>query len=119
MSDRAALMPEIFAVTPPVSAKSSNKFFCIGYQWRVQDFPERGAPTPKIIIFCKYFAKNCMKMKEFGPPGAHVPGTPLRSTNGYPGVSIKVTLTSHQKECIPVGASVAISRDHLPSVLSA
>ena len=28
-----------------------------------------GAPTPKIAIIFHIFAKNCMKMKEFGPPG--------------------------------------------------
>ena len=22
------------------------------------------------LLFCKVFAENCMKMKEFGPPGA-------------------------------------------------
>ena len=42
----------------------------------------RGAPTPKVGLFCKLFAKNCMKMKEFGYPRegwgrARVPGTPL------------------------------------------
>ena len=26
----------------------------------------RGAPTPKVGIFFQLFAKNCMKMKEFG-----------------------------------------------------
>ena len=46
-------------------------------QWRIQDFPQWGAPTPKIVIIFQIFAKNCMKMKEFGPPGgARVPGTP-------------------------------------------
>ena len=39
------------------------------YQWRIQDFPEGGAPIPKLGLFCKFFAENCMKMKEFGPPG--------------------------------------------------
>ena len=38
-------------------------------QWRIQDFPQGGAPTPKIAIIYQIFAKNCMKMKEFGPPG--------------------------------------------------
>ena len=38
-------------------------------QWRIQDFPQGGAPTPKIAIIFQIFAKNCMKMKEFGPPG--------------------------------------------------
>ena len=28
-----------------------------------------GAPTPKLGLFCNFFAENCMKMKEFGPPG--------------------------------------------------
>ena len=39
-------------------------------------FLRGGAPTPKILLFCRYFAENCMKMKEFGPPGACVPGAP-------------------------------------------
>ena len=46
-------------------------------QWRIQDFPEGGAPTPKVGLFFQLFAENCMKMKEFGPPGgARVPGAP-------------------------------------------
>ena len=32
-------------------------------------FPPGGAPTPKIAIIFHIFAENCMKMKEFGPPG--------------------------------------------------
>ena len=48
-------------------------------QWRIQNFPEGDAPTPKILLFCKYFAENCMKMKEFGPPGTGAPGTPMMS----------------------------------------
>ena len=38
-------------------------------QWRIQDFPQGGAPTPKSAIIFQFFAENCMKMKEFGPPG--------------------------------------------------
>ena len=38
-------------------------------QWRIQDFPQGGAPTPKIAIIFQIFVENCMKMKEFGPPG--------------------------------------------------
>ena len=55
------------------------------YQWRIQDFPQGGAPIPKLGLFCQFFAENCMKMKEFGPPGgARVPGAPpLRSANVY------------------------------------
>ena len=46
-------------------------------QWRIQDFPQGGAPTPKIAIIFHFFAENCMKMKEFGlPGGARVPGAP-------------------------------------------
>ena len=59
-------------------------------QWRIQDFPEEGAPTPggggaltyNFAKFPKNFPKNCMKLKEFGPPGARVPRTPLRSATG-------------------------------------
>ena len=46
-------------------------------QWRIQDFPQGGAPTPRSAIIFQFFAENCMKMKEFGPPGgARVPGAP-------------------------------------------
>ena len=41
-------------------------------KWRIQDFPEVGAPTlggAQTYNFAK-FPKNCMKLKEFGPPGA-------------------------------------------------
>ena len=55
----------------------------ISDQWRIQDFPQGGAPTPKIAIIFQIFAENCMKMKEFGPPGggAARPWRPLRSAN--------------------------------------
>ena len=38
-------------------------------QWRIQGFPQGGGPTPKIAIIFQIFAENCMKMKQFGPPG--------------------------------------------------
>ena len=65
----------------------SNKFqVCkTSLQWRIQDFPQGGAPTPKIAIIFQIFAENCMKMKEFGPPGARVPGAPLRPGNALGG----------------------------------
>ena len=40
------------------------------------EFSLRGAPTPKVDVLTNFFAENCMKMKEFGPKGARVPGTP-------------------------------------------
>ena len=39
-------------------------------------FPQGGAPTPKIDILFQIFAENCMKMKEFGPPGGAHPWPP-------------------------------------------
>ena len=44
-------------------------------------FSPGGAPTPKIAIIFHIFAENCMKMKEFGPPGGGVPCAPLGSSN--------------------------------------
>ena len=38
-------------------------------QWRIQDFPQGGAPTPKSAIIFQFFPENCMKMKEFRAPG--------------------------------------------------
>ena len=46
--------------------------------WWIQDFPEVGAPTPKLGVLTYYFAKNCIKIKEFGPRGGTcTPGTPF------------------------------------------
>ena len=45
-------------------------------------FPRGGAPTPKIAIIFHLFTENCMKMKEFGPPGGGArPWRPLGSAN--------------------------------------
>ena len=49
-------------------------------QWRIQDFPEGVHQFPKVLLFFKFFAENCMEMKEFGP-GGRVPGAPLGSAN--------------------------------------
>ena len=44
-------------------------------QWRIQDFPEVGAPTFRRggghhhTIFARFVQKNWMKLKEFGPRG--------------------------------------------------
>ena len=41
-------------------------------QWRIQDFPEEGAPTPqggRQHTILPKFPKNHMKSKEFGLPG--------------------------------------------------
>ena len=50
-------------------------------QWRIQDFPDRGAPTPKMLIksilFGKISAENCMKMKEIGQEGERLPSAHL------------------------------------------
>ena len=50
----------------------------IRLQWRIQDFSDRAAKSQSgcaNLLFCKLFAKNCMKMKQFGPE-AHVQGAP-------------------------------------------
>ena len=51
------------------------------YQWRIQDFPEVGRQLSEGRGGCQHnilpnFPKNCMKLKEFGPPGS-VPRGPL------------------------------------------
>ena len=32
-------------------------------------FPRMVRQLPKVLLFFNIFAENCMKMKEFGPPG--------------------------------------------------
>ena len=49
-------------------------------------FSPGGCANSQIAIIFQIFAKNCMKMKVFGPPGGggpRVPGAPFRSANGY------------------------------------
>ena len=49
-------------------------------------FPRGGganSPGGRQHTILPYFPENCMKLKEFGPPGgARVPRTPLRSATG-------------------------------------
>ena len=48
-------------------------------------FSPGGAPTPKSAIIFQFFAENCMKMKEFGPPGGRTSlAPPLGSANAFP-----------------------------------
>ena len=44
-------------------------------------FPKRVRQLPNWNYFANFFAVNCMKMKEFGPPGGVSLAPPLRSTN--------------------------------------
>ena len=54
-------------------------------QWRIQDFPEEGTPTPggHQHTILPNFPKNCMKLKELGPQGVTRPRTPLRSATAF------------------------------------
>ena len=53
------------------STKPFRVLIPIRFQWRIQDFPQGGAPTPKSAIIFQFFAENCMKMKEFGLRGGN------------------------------------------------
>ena len=54
-------------------------FYC--YQWRIQDFPKEGAPTPRRgganIRFCQIFPKTAWIERIWTPRGARVPCAPL------------------------------------------
>ena len=72
-------------------------------QWRIQDFPQEGGPTPKIAIIFQIFAENCMKMKEFGPPGGASlvpPLDPPMSKNIIAGFR-KTGIYPHDPQVIP------------------
>ena len=68
-------------------------FFKLGFlqqYYSVADpgFSRGGAPTPKSAIIFHLFAKNCMKIKVFGPQdGTRIPGTPMGSKNAILGQS--------------------------------
>ena len=49
-------------------------FYC--YQWRIQDFPDRGHQPLNLgqkAIIWQDFTENCMRMKEIGPRGGMCP----------------------------------------------
>ena len=62
-------------------------------QWRIQDFPQEGAPTRKNLLFSRFFAENCMKMKEFGPPGGGGGARPWRPPLDPPMYQALLSLT--------------------------
>ena len=59
-------------------------FICVTKSVADPGFSRVGCANSQIGIILQFFAENCMKMKEFGPPGegARVPGAPLRSAKG-------------------------------------
>ena len=64
--------------SPPPSPPTPRQIFNTS-QWRIQDFPKEGVPTPRghQHTILPNFPKKCMKLKEFGPPGGvHIPRTP-------------------------------------------
>ena len=72
-------------------------------RWRIQDFPERGVPTPERGISL-LFPENCMKMKKFLARGG-IPQDPLRSateplnvTKGLPRPSERESQSQKIKE---------------------
>ena len=67
-----------FNVRPPnwrlvqMPEKQSNEI-----QWRIQHFPQTGAPTPNLVLFCKFLPKTAWKWKNSDHPKGGIPGSPL------------------------------------------
>ena len=45
-------------------------------QWRIQDFPEEGAPTPKTAIILQFFCQKLHENERIWTPRGGVPGAP-------------------------------------------
>ena len=56
---------------PSVNCRS---VFKTNNQWRMQDFPEGGAPTPKSTIILQIFCRKLHENEKIWTPGRHVPG---------------------------------------------
>ena len=54
-----------------------TKSIVINYQWRIQDFPQGGAPTPKSAIIFQIFCQKPHENERIWTPGGRVPGAPL------------------------------------------
>ena len=65
--------------SPPIRQWMKCKRGVIGrsIQWRIQDFPGGGAPTPKVGVLTIFFAENCMKTEEFETSGGASSAPPL------------------------------------------
>ena len=50
--------------------QSSGSIVCESwYQWRIQDFPEGGAPTPKSAIILQIFCQKLHENERIWTPG--------------------------------------------------
>ena len=64
-------------------------------------FSPGGAPTPKSAIIFQFFAENCMKMKEFGPPGGGA--RPWRPPLDPPMITVMTKHRKHWLVCVNIG----------------
>ena len=51
-------------------------------QWRIQDFPEGGAPTPKSAIIFLFFCRKLHENERIWTPRGARPWHPLEPANG-------------------------------------
>ena len=70
----------------------------IPLQWRIQDFPEGGAPTPKSANIFQFFSRKLHANERIWTSGGHVPGAPLESANAVPVQSVFPT-GSYRQRC--------------------
>ena len=70
--------------------KHSYSFQAIDIQWQIQDFHEVVAPTPKLVLFCKFCCRKLHESERIWAPGARVPGAPPSPLD--PPVSFTVNL---------------------------
>ena len=60
------------------------------YQWRIQDFPQGGAPTPKSAIIFQFCSQKLHENERIWTPrgGRASLAPPLRSANVYVGLPL-------------------------------
>ena len=72
-----ALMTKLLTFSGVLIFSFEKMKFRYPRQWRIQDFSEGVQQLPKVLLFFKFFVENCMKMKEFEPPGGRASLAPL------------------------------------------
>ena len=72
------------------------------WQWRIQDFPDGGAPTSKVgaptYYFIKFSPKTAWKLKNLDPEGGRAslaPPPPLKSANAWNTVNVNEDASAH------------------------
>ena len=95
--------PDVECVSQVFTSRGPTSRTSYHFQWRIQDFPEEGALTPKgghQSIIWPIFPENCMKMKKFWARGGGRASLalPLRSATDFDAKDLEISYSKKLKK---------------------